>query len=87
MILDNIQVVDADRKAKPNEGLVTNSIREKKESYENLIMRAKKLIAQRDAAIYALEEKVINDVAANESKKAIEEKYFDAANKIEKKSN
>lgn len=83
MILDNIQVVDADRKAKPNEGLVTNSIREKKESYENLIMRAKKLIAQRDAAIYALEEKVINDVAANESKKAIEEKYFDAANKIE----
>lgn len=83
MILDNVQVVDADRRAKPNEGLVTNSIREKKESYENLIMRAKKLIAQRDTAIYALEEKVINDVAANESKKAIEEKYFDAANKIE----
>ncbi len=83
MILDNVQVVDADRRAKPNEGLVTNSIREKKESYENLIMRAKKLIAQRDTAIYALEEKVVNDVAANESKKAIEEKYFDAANKIE----
>lgn len=83
MILDNIQVVDADRRAKPNEGLVTNSIKERKESYENLIMRTRKLIAQRDAAIYALEEKVINDVAANESKKAIEEKYFDAANKIE----
>lgn len=83
MILDNVQVVDADRRAKPNEGLVTNSIREKKESYENLIMRAKKLIAQRDTAIYALEEKVANDVAVNESKKAIEEKYFDAANKIE----
>lgn len=82
MILDNVQVVDADRRAKPNEGLVTNSIKERKESYENLIMRTRKLIAQRDAAIYGLEEKVANDIEANVPVKKIEKSHLDEAIKI-----
>ena len=82
MILDNVQVVDADRRAKPNEGLVTNSIKERKESYENLIMRTRKLIAQRDAAIYGLEEKVANDIEAKVPVKEIEKSHLDEAIKI-----
>lgn len=82
MILDNVQVVDADRRAKPNEGLVTNSIKERKESYENLIMRTRKLIAQRDTAIYGLEEKVANDIEANVPVKKIEKSHLDEAIKI-----
>ena len=82
MVLDNIQVVDADRRVKPNEGLVTNSIKERKESYENLIMRTRKLIAQRDAAIYEIEEKVTNDVQVGDNESKIIENHLDEAIKI-----
>ena len=45
-------------------------------------MRTRKLIAQRDAAIYGLEEKVANDIEANVPVKKIEKSHLDEAIKI-----
>ena len=62
MSLDNMNVVEKPKKVKPNEGLITNSIRLKKESFEEVIKKVQKLMAERDAKIANLNKQITNDV-------------------------
>ena len=62
MSLDNIQVVNEEKRAKPNEGLITNSIKLKSESYDNVVKKIMKLRAERDAALAQLNNVVVNAV-------------------------
>ena len=63
MSLDNMNVVEKPKKVKPNEGLITNSIRLKKESFEEVIKKVQKLMAERDAKIANLNKQITNDNA------------------------
>ena len=84
MSLDNMNVVEKPKKVKPNEGLITNSIRLKKESFEEVIKKVQKLMAERDAKIANLNKQITNDVIKGVSYDDIKEneKYKIAAAKI-----
>ena len=84
MNLYNMNVVENPKKAKPNEGLITNSIRLKRESFEEVIKKVQKLMAERDTKMANLNKKITNDVIKGVSYDDIKEneKYKDAAAKI-----
>ena len=84
MNLYNMNVVENPKKAKPNEGLITNSIRLKRESFGEVIKKVQKLMAERDTKMANLNKKITNDVIKGVSYDSIKEneKYKDAAAKI-----
>lgn len=84
MNLYNMNVVENPKKTKPNEGLITNSIRLKRESFEEVIKKVQKLMAERDTKMANLNKQITNDVIKGVSYDDIKEneKYKDAAAKI-----
>ena len=83
MVLDMVNAVEAEKKAKPNEGLIKNSIKLKKESDERVRRKALALMAERDARIAALNEEIAKEVANDVPREVIAGQNFDAAAKIQ----
>ena len=83
MVLDMVNAVEAEKKAKPNEGLIKNSIKLKKESDERVRRKALALMAERDARIAALNEEIAKEVANDVPREVIAGQNFDAVAKIQ----